>query len=394
MKIVHYFDHVQLERGGTIRAALDMCRVFAARGHDVTLVTFDDTDVPAEWRDGTPAPAGTWPKVVKIAPPSLPAEFYPPGGPAGLRPVLEGADVIHLHGVWLPSTAQACAMAHKHGVATVISCHGMLDEWSMQQSVPKKKAYLALAGRKMFGRIDVFHATAEDEKRQASAWVPAVRTEVVPYITDLRPFESLPGPGQAIEHFKLDDGVPNILFLSRLHYKKQPDTLIRAAALLAERGVPGRVLFAGTGDDAYVAKLRALAAEHKLGEDRCRFLGMVTGDLKHSLYQAVDLFALPTSQENFGLVYTESLACGTPIIATKGTDIWRELEASGAATIADANAEAFADAIAELLSDRASLPARGEAGRRYVFDWLEVDRTASGFEKLYRQAITNRAARA
>ena len=96
MKIVHYFDHVNLERGGTIRAALDMCRVFGSRGHDVTLATFDPTDVPAEWTDGTPAPEGTWPKVEVIAPPPLPAEFYPPGGPKAMKAIIEGADVVHL----------------------------------------------------------------------------------------------------------------------------------------------------------------------------------------------------------------------------------------------------------------------------------------------------------
>ena len=256
----------------------------------------------------------------------------------------------------------------------------------MRQSLPKKKAYLALAGKRMIGRVAVFHATADDEKRQASNWVPADRIEVVPYITDLRPFEQLPGPAAAIEEFGLSDGVPNVLFLSRLHYKKQPDVLIRAVKLLADRGVPCRVLFAGTGDEPYLKQLGALASELGLGEDRCRFLGMVTGDLKHSLYEAADLFALPTSQENFGLVYTESLACRTPIIATKGTDIWRELEASGAATIADPTPPAFADAIAALLADREALPARGEAGRAYTFDWLEIDKTARGFEALYDRA--------
>jgi glycosyltransferase involved in cell wall biosynthesis len=132
-------------------------------------------------------------------------------------------------------------------------------------------------------------------------------------------------------------------------------------------------------------KLRALADSLNLG-DACRFLGMVTGAAKQSLYQAADVFALPTSQENFGLVYTESLACGTPIVATRGTDIWRDLERSGGAVIADPSPEAFADAIAELAADRKRRAEMGRRGRAFVFAWLNPDKVAAEFEALYAEA--------
>ena len=56
--------------------------------------------------------------------------------------------------------------------------------------------------------------------------------------------------------------------------------------------------------------------EHRL-ENRVHFLGMVRGRLKLSLYQAADLFLLPTHMENWSLVQTESMACGTPVITTR-----------------------------------------------------------------------------
>ena len=51
MKVVHFFHRVRLSEGGTVRAALEMCRMTADLGHDVTLVTFDGADVPASWGD-------------------------------------------------------------------------------------------------------------------------------------------------------------------------------------------------------------------------------------------------------------------------------------------------------------------------------------------------------
>jgi len=390
MRIVHFFGRVRLAQGGTTRAVLDMSRVIAARGHDVTLVTFDDADVPAEWRDGTPPPAGTWPTIERVAPPPIPGGFYPPGGPTPPA-AFDGADVLHLHGVWLPWTAQMGARARAAGLPTVLSAHGMLDDWSMRQSTLKKKLYLAAMGRRFFDGVAAFHATADDEKRQAARWVPADRIEVAPLVFDTAPFATLPGPDEANATFHLgptdDPRRPfTVLFLSRLHYKKQPDVLIRAVAALRKKNINVRLLLAGTGDEPYAAQLRSLATELGLDDTACRFLGMVTGDLKLSVFQAADLFALPTQQENFGLAYTEALACGTPVLSTKGTDIWRELEATGAAAMAEGTPDAFADAIEREIARRDELPEIGRVGRERVFAWLDPDAIGAQYEAMYEKA--------
>jgi len=384
VKILHFFDTVTLERGGTTRAMLDMSRVLAARGHDVTIATFNPADIPAEW-SGRP----DTPKTVVLPAPNLPGAFYGPGAFRLPRGLLDGVDVVHLHALWQPFTTAAFGAARAAGLPTVLSCHGMLDDWSMRQRTLKKKLYLGLYAGGIVKDVSVYHATADAERDQAAAWVPADRIEVVPYITDLEPFKSLPGPEDARDAFGIappEWGDPlNVLFLSRLHYKKQPDVLIRAAGLLRERGTPVNLLLAGTGEPSYLDQLRRLAGSLDLGES-CRFLGMVTGDRKLSLYQAADLFCLPTSQENFGLVYTESLACGTPVIATKGTDIWAELESGGGAIIAGQTPEAVADAIGPLARDRSPLGAMGERGREHVFRWLDEHAVAGRFEAMYERA--------
>ena len=52
MKIVHYKGSLELEKGGDVRAVLDMCGELAERGHDVPLLTCDPADAPADWRTG------------------------------------------------------------------------------------------------------------------------------------------------------------------------------------------------------------------------------------------------------------------------------------------------------------------------------------------------------
>jgi len=171
-----------------------------------------------------------------------------------------------------------------------------------------------------------------------------------------------------------------------IHEKKSIETLIDAAAILEERGTPIRVFIAGTGEQSYIDSLQNRAKSAGIG-DRITFLGMVVGDLKLSLYAMADVFALPTQQENFGLVYPEAMLCETPVIGTKGTDIWRELE-EGSATITDRTPEAFADAIEEIVSDKELANSKGKAGRKQMLKWLDTDSVARQYEKMYEEAAS------
>lgn len=63
----------------------------------------------------------------------------------------------------------------------------------------------------------------------------------------------------------------------------------------------------------------------ELGIERIvNFCGGVYGEKKWKLFREADVFVLPTYSENFGIVVGEALACGTPVITTKGTP-WEEL---------------------------------------------------------------------
>jgi glycosyltransferase involved in cell wall biosynthesis len=181
--------------------------------------------------------------------------------------------------------------------------------------------------------------------------------------------------------------LPKVLFLSRLHPKKGIEVLFDAAALLRDGGKQVRVLVAGSGDAAYEAGLREFVRRRGL-EATVKFLGLVTGVAKTSLFEAADVFVLPTSQENFGLVLPESMACRTPVITTRGVDIWQEVQSAGG-VIVDATPAAVAAAIEQVLAD----PRRreiGERGRRWVFDTLGPDQLFARYESLYRDAAAAR----
>ena len=145
------------------------------------------------------------------------------------------------------------------------------------------------------------------------------------------------------------------------------------------------MFIAGTGDEAYIKTLEERAKSAGVA-DETSFLGLVVGSLKLSLYAMADVFALPTQQENFGLVYPEAMLCATPAIGTKGTDIWKELQ-EGGAVIADRTPEAFANAIETLVNDKEALDTKGKKGREHILQWLNTDTVAKGYEDMYKLAL-------
>lgn len=382
MNITHYFCRMRLEGGGPVRGVLDLTAAMRRRGHAVRLVTTDDTDVPDEWKRGS----DQWPTVQRIARPAIGGALFSPMQRSMLSRAFAGSDVVHLHGVWTPSNTQVARICRGLGVPYVWSIRGTLDDWCMGERGWKKRLFLAMGARSALEHAACCHLTAEDELRQSKKWFPRGRGEVIPNLLDLSAYADLPGPELAREAFaQLSGGRPVALFLSRLHYKKGIPLLIEAMEQLRGRGVDATLLLAGSGAAGYEDELRRLIAAKGLG-DRVHLIGFVSGPLKLSLYQAADLFVLPTSQENFGFVLFESLACGTPLVTTKGVDTWPELESSGGAVIVDAEAGQLAAAMGELLGDRARLARMGGAGRAWVRDFLDPETIAARFEGLYRSA--------
>jgi glycosyltransferase involved in cell wall biosynthesis len=388
MHVLHYVHSTDTTHGGVPRFVLDASRVMADRGHRSTILTWDTTHTPKTWipaRDGgARGDDSTDPVAIQIPTPSIRSQFFSSGDMRRVREFLLGVDVIHLHCIWSPSSMQVAAAAREMNIPYVVSSHGMLDDWSMSQSALKKRAYLSLAGRYFLDKAAVVHTTAQAELDQSKKWFPKGHEVVIPYLMDLEPYRELPGAEIAKRRFhQLRDDVPNILFLSRLHVKKGIEHLIRAAAELNERGVDANFIIAGTGfDPAYTSSLERMVRTMGLSK-MIHFVGHVVGAEKISLYEACDLFVLPTSQENFGLVLTEAMACGTPVITTKGVDIWRDIQASGGGSIVDQDATSIADEIQRLVESPATLESMAMNARPWVMTTFDEKALSRGYESLY-----------
>ncbi|MBB5714090.1 glycosyltransferase [Sphingomonas aerophila] len=157
-----------------------------------------------------------------------------------------------------------------------------------------------------------------------------------------------------------------VLSVGHLIDRKGHDFAIRAVA-----GLPGVTLMIA-GDGPREAALKRLAAERGVA-DRVRFLGHVDQAQLPALYGAADVTTLCSDREGIANVLLESIACGTPLVATPiwgSPDVVRVPEAGRLA--AERSVEAIRAALAGLLAD---LPNRALT-RRYAerYDWAETGR--------------------
>ena len=113
------------------------------------------------------------------------------------------------------------------------------------------------------------------------------------------------------------DGKGIILFVGRIVPLKGIDRLLMAMPYL-ENGQRLKLLVIG-GDEYCrdeMKRLKSLAQSLQI-HDSVSFLGLVKHEELPYFYSAADLCVLPSYYESFGLVALESLACGTPVVATK-----------------------------------------------------------------------------
>ena len=113
-------------------------------------------------------------------------------------------------------------------------------------------------------------------------------------------------------------GTGNVfLFVGQQNFKKNTDSILKAAALYKATGADFRFVFAGQGPDA--EKMRALAAELGI-RDVTVFPGHIADrEVLKGLYARADLFVFPSLYDNAPMVVREAAAAGTPSLLIRGS---------------------------------------------------------------------------
>lgn len=370
--------------GGPIRSVHGLCKRLAGLGHRVTVLT-TDVDGPGRLEVPTDRPVMLDGVEVRYLPVGWPRRITrTPAMRAELRRRLPSMDLVHLHAVWQWPTWIGARMAERANLPYVVSPRGMLVRELIEKKSPRaKKAWLALVDRATLARAAFIHCTSEIEAAEIRALgLDLAPIAVVPNGVDLPDREP---PSRLVE--EVWAAVPRgrrILFLGRVNWEKGIDRLIRAMSDVRD----GELIVAGNDEEGAMPGLARLSGELGL-ERRVRFIGAVEGERKWALLSGADLLVLPSLSENWGLVVTEALAVGTPVVVTHGVGAAGLVAEEELGLVVDGVPEALAAAIRTLLADPDRRRAMGERGRRIVRERFSHEAVARQMAKVYESVLAD-----
>ena len=376
MRILHVIPSAAPIDGGPNLAVRGMTRGLVNRGIDVTVATTNAAgsaalDVPVDtpviedgvvYRYFARSVPGTW----KF---SWPMTRW-------LWAHARSYDVVHVHALFSYATIPGCRAAAHAPVPYVLRPLGTLSEWSLGHRRWKKRPYYALLERSHLEMASAIHVTSDAEAEDVTRLGYGERARVIPLGVDV---SERPTSRAQTSHA---DRPLRLLFLSRLHEKKNVPLLLRALASVDVTSRAIELTVAGDGEPALRARLEALVTE--LGLDaRVRFVGHVDGAEKRRVLEEADCFVLPSAHENFGIAVAEALAAALPVIVTPGVALAPNVVTAGAGLVVEPTVESLARALAWAGEHPGALVEMGERAWWLARRDLSWAATCESLESLY-----------
>jgi glycosyltransferase involved in cell wall biosynthesis len=303
--------------------------------------------------------------------------------------LLPQSDVVHLHGfstknVLVTALARVFRrriVVHLHtsgfDEASAIRKHGALAWWAFTRA----HRYLSVSPALVDAYLD--------------AGLPAERIWLVPNGIDIERF----APANRAEkcalrgELNVPRDLPLILFVGFFSRDKQPRVLFDAWWRLYERSVEATLVFVGATrskyfevDDDLALQIRDEAARRGV-PDRVVFAG-TTHDVER-YFRAADIFALPSRREGLPVALLEAMACGLACAASRlpgSTDGIIEHERNGL-LVPVGDIEALASALQRFVREPAFAAAVGAAARETIVRRFPNDDTAELWLTAYRQVL-------
>jgi phosphatidylinositol alpha-mannosyltransferase len=334
--------------GGVQGHVADLAQTLIGLGHDVSVLAPGDDDgdfpdfvVPAGRSVGIPYNGS----VARLS-------FGPVSYSRVRRWMRAGQfDVLHLHEPVAPSLSMLALMVADGPIVA-----------TFHTANPRSKMLATFQGllqpflEKITGRIAV-----SDLARQVQVEHLGGDAVVIPNGVDVQLYaaaEPLPGYPRA---------GGTVGFIGRFEEpRKGMATLLDALRILVVDRPDLQLLVAGSGDEK---ELMELAGDFAGG---IRSLGLISTQDKASLLHSVDLYCAPnTGGESFGMILTEAMSAGCPVIASDLDAFSRVLDGGAAGVLSPVG---LAASIAALLDDPARRTALATAARATVagYDWPVV----------------------
>lgn len=389
IKVAHLTASISRQGGGIFDAVLRLAQSHDPQRFDERAFGLRDASTDADLPKWAPIPASAYAAAGLLKPIG-----YAPGFAEALAEF--SPDLCHTHGLWLYPSLAAKNYGIKNKRPWIISPHGMLDPWAIQNSRWKKRiAWAWFEGAHLHGAhyLRALCQSEADSIRKLGLKNPIA---VIPNGIDLpgenknEKAESKNAPwADAVE-----PGKKVLLYLSRIHPKKGLVNLIKAWAQQNENSWV--LAIAGWEQGGHEEELKKLCSELELPFADVRepgisnrqsatvlFLGPQFNAAKAACYRHCDAFVLPSFSEGLPMVVLEAWAYAKPVLMTPECNLPEGFQAGAAVPIA-ATESGVAGGLRELFAmsaaDRAAMGQRARSLVEQRFTWPRV---AAQMEEVY-----------
>lgn len=300
---------------------------------------------------------------------------------------IKKADIVHIQSIYNLSTPFALGYAIFFKKPVLLSPRGQFGGWCLANGSRFKQRWLNWLIAP-FAYAVVWHATADQERDEILAIFPDVKVAIIPngIAYDIFQNVTILSPDQLSKKYANTTVTIDkvIISMGRLQKKKGFDVLIDAFVKVLEKFPKAKLFIAGQDEGEKENLMRQIEV---LGIAGKVFLtGPINGQDKIDFLANADLFVLPSHNENFGNVYIESLAAGTPIVASKNTP-WSEVDEADCGRWVNNSVEETANAIIEMLvKDREQMRINAKKLAK-KYDWKSI---ALQFREMFERMINER----
>ncbi|MFG6083160.1 glycosyltransferase [Paracoccus litorisediminis] len=356
MKIGFFVPWITMGKGGTENVGQMMANAMVARGHEVTIFTFDDKSAPSRW-----------PLDDRIALVHLPEAT---DVPADQRMAIEVAsrNLDLLVGLHMNRTMlRYVRCAHKVGLPLILSEHidPRFPSWMGTFSPDERE--VAMAGATLIHLLlDDFVDTLDPSIRGKARVIQ----------------NTVPEPATLADHGAVKER-RTLLAVSRLVPRKNQAVTVEAFARLAKDFPDWQLQIVGDGQ--LRSRLETLVTTLEI-QDQVQFAG--EHDDVYPFYAAADLFVIPSLFEGFPLTLCEAMAHGLPSVGLALCSGVREQIRDGESGILCENDDVatLEAALRQLMSDQDARARMGLAARQTFLDRFSNDVIHSAWEELFDEA--------
>lgn len=292
---------------------------------------------------------------------------------------IKESDVIHIQSVFSLSTPWALLLSKFNKKPVLFSPRGSLGVWGLNNGSKIKSIWLKLF-IEPFSNSIVWHSTSFEEKKDILKLFPYSQVELIPNGIHIADYDLDSAPQDFYKKYLPKNMAYEkiVISMGRLQKVKGFDILIKSFLNVLSIYPNAKLLIAGP-DEGERNNLLNLIELLELN-DSVFLIGNVDGNEKLLFLNAADVFALPSHSENFGNVYLESLASGTPIVASQNTP-WEIVEDYTCGRWVPNDVENTSKSIIEILSKEKVKMRANSKKLANNYDWSSIGLT---FKNLFK----------